>query len=636
LVRLGKAKYNGINMRNTLHLFLLLVAFVASSTRLSAQPENDVTLDCGYRLELTAIGTEMMGRLVPKNGQAASLVTVAWKDVETGTLLENGANLNFNMGDFGTYKIRAEFQTITATGNLGCSTYLEREIELIDDHCVQSFSMVANTECGSEFAPVCGCNGVSYINECEAKKAGVTKFWAGSCATQPSASNCGTTDFEFEVITGSLTTGYTVIFKNLAQGGFTNLQLDFGDHTTLLQGAQWSTHEHHYETGGIFSATLTAWDINQPGCISSVSKTFATDALSLEIMPLPAITDYVMPGDGNGDGRANAYDLINVGLGYFTFGAPRPDATTEWTEQYCPNWQLCTNTMVNYKHMDSNGDGIINELDILPIEAHYQPITPFPYPEINEDAPEIFVRFDKDTIVVDPANPGLLEISADIIVGTPENPVFDLYGMACAMRYPEFVEKDPTLLYDPTFFGSSNLVLSLGHDVHSQFQYDFGVTNKSGTGASGYGRVAKLSMRADYIIIIDIIDRAAAETVPFVMPLEGLRAIDAEGNEKLLKPTVVDTLWIKVLPTPSKTTDLFEQGKVRVFPNPATDQINIATNQIALERVEIINAQGQLVRTLDGTALASNTVMVSDLAKGLYTMRVIADEGVGEQKVMVR
>ncbi len=626
------------NMRFTLHIALLFAAVLATTTRLSAQPENDVVLDCGYRMELTAIGTQMMGRLVPKNIQAPELVVVSWRNVGSNTLLQLGNSLNYDVSDFGSYKIRVDYQTIDALGSLGCATSIEHELELVANSCEQPFSMAGTATCGTEFAPVCGCNGITYNNECDAKKAGIATFWAGECAAQPPASTCGTTDFNFEITGGSPTTGYNVLFKNLAVGNFTNVQLDFDDHTPMQQGIQWDTHEHHYEAGGIFTATLSAWNVNQPGCVSSVSKTFATDALSLAIMPMPAVTDYVMPGDGNGDGRANAYDLLQVGLGYATFGVPRPEASTDWAPQYGPDWQLCTNSMVNYKHIDSDGDGSINEFDISPIEAHYQPIMPGYAAEILGDAPEVFVRFDKDTIVVDPSNPGVIEITADIHIGTLNKPVFGLYGMACALRYPEFVQHDPTLLYDPTFMGSPNFVLSMGHDVFSQYQYDFAVTHKSGAGSSGYGRVAKLNMRADYIIIIDIIDRASADEVPFIMPIEGIRAFDADGNEKLLKPTVVDTLWIKVLPTPSKTTDLFEQGRVQMFPNPATDQVTIRTsNNTNLQRVEITNAQGQLVRTVTGQTLSSsNSIGVADLAKGFYTFRVIAEEGVGEQKILVK
>lgn len=40
--------------------------------------------------------------------------------------------------------------------------------------------------CGSELAPVCGCNSITYNNECEAKKAGLKSYKKGRCAKEAS------------------------------------------------------------------------------------------------------------------------------------------------------------------------------------------------------------------------------------------------------------------------------------------------------------------------------------------------------------------------------------------------------------------------------------------------------------------
>lgn len=41
-------------------------------------------------------------------------------------------------------------------------------------------------DCGSELAPVCGCNSITYNNECEAKKAGLKSYKKGRCAKEAS------------------------------------------------------------------------------------------------------------------------------------------------------------------------------------------------------------------------------------------------------------------------------------------------------------------------------------------------------------------------------------------------------------------------------------------------------------------
>ena len=123
-----------------------------------------------------------------------------------------------------------------------------------------------------------------------------------------------------------------------------------------------------------------------------------------------------------------------------------------------------------------------------------------------------------------------------------------------------------------------------------------GFARKNGTGVNGYGRMAKLTFRADFIIIIDIIDRAETELLAFTIPVEGIRAVDSFGNIVALSPTdTPDTLWIKSLEGISKTHETLLAKEVRLFPNPATDLIAIQTGDLNVHTVEIINSLGQTI-----------------------------------------
>lgn len=80
------------------------------------------------------------------------------------------------------------------------------------------------------------------------------------------------------------------------------------------------------------------------------------------------------------------------------------------------------------------------------------------------------------------------------------------------------------------------------------------------------------------------------------------------------------------------TTGIAENDKfgVSIYPNPATDVINITTdNQV--QRVEIFNMQGQLVKVESGEV---TSVSVKDLANGVYTMKLTTDNGTSLHKLI--
>ena len=71
-------------------------------------------------------------------------------------------------------------------------------------------------------------------------------------------------------------------------------------------------------------------------------------------------------------------------------------------------------------------------------------------------------------------------------------------------------------------------------------------------------------------------------------------------------------------------------SETAVYPNPATDVININTTE-NVQRVEIFNMQGQLVKIETGEV---TSVSVKDLANGLYTLKLTTDNGTSMHKII--
>jgi PKD repeat protein len=615
---------------------LLCLFAVAAWTTSHAQNNFAAQTPCGFHISLTAVGNNMQGSIMPNSGSAnMGISNVVWTNMDTEEVIGYGQSISSPM-PYGNYNVKTNY-IVVSNGGFSCSGQLVGHLAVIAPDCVQPFSSMVENQCGEAFAPVCGCNGIDYANECAAYDAGISRWWAGECATQPSASACGSTDLEFTVLGGNATDGFDVKFQNLAVGQFTNLQIDFGDGTPLYEAAQWAEVIHHYAKPGLFRATLTAWRADQATCVSSIARTVATDSYTLLSGDAPQYSEYVMPGDANGSQRADVYDLLHLGKGYGILGVPRPEASNDWVPQYAPRWAEHDLTGINYKHSDTNGDGLINDFDIEAIDLNYLPLNlqtslPLSY---QPTLPAVRVEFDIDTLTINQAGP--VQIEANVVIGEATQIVTGLYGLAGAIRYPDFVNHNPAFSYDPTVLGSPNFVISMGKDFHDQFQMDFGVVRKNNQGANGHGRIAKVTFAADYIIIIDIIDRAESKMIPFVVPMEGVKAIDSEGNEiQLSAPSQLDTLWIKNNLLNSTRNNDPQAFRTEVFPNPADQSSVVRTYGAPIEYIAVRNAVGQTVYEAKFEATEVVNLPTAQWAQGHYAIQVTTAKGSTERRLSVK
>ena len=119
-------------------------------------------------------------------------------------------------------------------------------------------------------------------------------------------------------------------------------------------------------------------------------------------------------------------------------------------------------------------------------------------------------------------------------------------------------------------------------------------------------------------------------TVPSNYDVDNLTfvAFVTRFNSNVCDRDVLNANKVKIADFGTLGIDDHRTGNVKIYPNPTTDFIFLETEE-NIQRVEILNLEGQLVRAIEGT---EDVVSVSNLSNGIYFLRCTTDKGIVTKK----
>ncbi len=199
--------------------YILLTALSLISLKVQAQP-----CLANFNFAISTSGTS--NEVTFSNISFGGFTSVEWSFGDGSFSAMNHPTHTYSAA--GTYTVCL----IVTTGTPNCADTICKTIIVQNSggNCIDTNLLDPNLTCLTIFDPVCGCDGVTYPNSCEAKyKAGVTQWRQGVCQN---SSGCDAS-FNYSVIVGI--SGYTVFFDNASTGNYDFSMWSFGDGTSSNQ-----------------------------------------------------------------------------------------------------------------------------------------------------------------------------------------------------------------------------------------------------------------------------------------------------------------------------------------------------------------------------------------------------------------
>ena len=329
----------------------------------------------------------------------------------------------------------------------------------------------------------------------------------------------------------------------------------------------------------------------------------------------------IWPGDTDDNDQVSNFDLLPIGLGYGANGPIRAEATTVWNPEEADDWGISLANGTDYKNLDCNGDGIIDEKDLLIVGANYG--------STNVELGDIVTApLGEDLYLQAPGGPFMEgeQIPVEIFLGDEMTSIEELYGIVFSIQYDASLMSISNLDFNGGWISTGDTGIELAINQPAFNRIDFGVTGIDQENRSGFGSLGTFT-----ITIKDDIMGVSSElgtTLRFV----DLKAINSAEEGLDIKAQELE-LIIEGVSTSTKepyfTSDLF-----RILNNPAKGAVELELGDTA-DQLLIFNAFGQQVFQLSNLN-KQMSIPVQQLNSGVYLVKVIKGKHTQTKKLIIQ
>ena len=587
---------------------------------------------CDYELQLTEAANTLTAELVyADNPNLPYIGTITWSLIDNLTEVEavvgTGTSVSVPLsGDlFESFTIQVEYTDDSCQGTL----YEALSGGGLDNPCVDPDTIDLSVACPLDYEPVCGCDGITYVNECIATNYyGITVSIQGPCSSSI-ADDCSA-DFTYQALqVFADSVGNDFVFQSTTLAEVDTFYWSFGSTAQSVFTTD-APVPFTFAGSGSYEVCLTI--LTTDGCLAETCKIIQVGATHGACIT----EDCVFPGDVDRDSTANHYDALYLGILHGNTGPARSGATPGWYAQPATDWAGATLPGVNDKHGDPDGDGTTDLTDLDVIALNYARQHNGLVGLRSPSAPPLYLRFYIDSVALDTAAQGVIPIVADIMLGTLPLPAEGLHGVAFSIDYDADliqagsmrIERDPS-----SYIGSINSVYTFLQEKPQVDQADVVLSRYDRNPFGGQGRIGT----CHFNIIGDIIEGFSNGEgyVDFNMSVNGARAIDPLGNDKPLQPGGASiTFYRENLSDTDTTSPPALSGYVSLYPNPTGGSVSVVlSQQLRASSIEVYDIAGRKLLSQDFSGKQTTQIDLSGYAAGVYLLHLHTDRGILTHKV---
>ncbi|MFI5218171.1 MAG: T9SS type A sorting domain-containing protein [Bacteroidia bacterium] len=380
----------------------------------------------------------------------------------------------------------------------------------------------------------------------------------------------------------------------------------------------------------LWSTSATVQDlINISAGTYTITVTDANNCTVFSAITLDC--DSVWPGDANYDGIANNLDLLPIGIAYGNTGIVRPGATNNWVGQATSDWGITLTSGTDYKHIDCNGDGTINDADTIAISLNYGMTHPLRRLPTAFNLLDPYLYFD---VIVDTAGTSQ-QIDVPLMFGTAAVPADSIYGLAFTVNYDTALVKADSvnISFTTSWIGTVGTdMITIQHNDTLNGQLHVGMTRTDHNNISGFGEIAKVTV----VTVDNVSGRVMTPSVIDTLTFSFSNVLVIDKDENLRSVNLgSDTLIVE-----DSTTTIHEfllSDKIKIYPNPVKDKLFLEIPYgYLINEILITNIIGEKMKielaVKNGFA---GIINLKNFSNGIYFIKIKTDKGSVTKKFSV-